>query len=106
MSKKLIVINIGGSEYVGEEPRLWPPEKGEFTLCDPMLIKHEMIVSPSGPLRLFVLHPLNTYTIKRFDGWRLVTKNEHDAYVGEQEATRLVKTVPAGAMPALTSLVK
>lgn len=94
MSRELIVINIGGQEFIGEQPQKWPPEKGtEFTFRDVMLLHHQVMGTEQGPARVIFLHPVSDYHVKSFQGWRSALDKERNIYNQEKDANRLVKPV-------------
>ncbi len=94
MSEKLIVINIGGMEYIGEEPKKWPPEKGlEWILENSMQVERRVMGTDQGPARTIFMHPLGDYHVKSYNGYRKAMPKEVSGYEAELETTRIVKTV-------------
>jgi hypothetical protein len=92
VSRKLIILNIGGCEYIGEEPQKWPAEKGaEFTFRDVMLIEHQVVNTQQGPARAVFLHPIADYRLRGWYDYRPPLQKETNIYNQEKDASRMVK---------------
>jgi len=93
VSRKLIVLNIHGREYIGEEPQKWPADKGsEFTFRDVMLLDHQVVGTPEGPARVIFLHPVADYRLRGWYDHRPPSPKETNSYNQEKSTNRVVKT--------------